>query len=147
MPPQPKKKQQVRFAETATVVVVRKCNYHYENWYRKGEVRAFKRDIEKACLAKADPYSKVMKSVGYCVQQGTVSPNFAVEDEIRGLEHLLSPDVARVLIQHRQRTIDQVLKEQERQLLCGEYDADKIASVSKQNSRFVVELRRRIAEL
>ena len=91
MPPKPKKKQQVRFAETATVVVVRKCNYHYENWYRKGEVRAFKRDIEKACLAKADPYSKVMKSVGYCVQQGTVSPNFAVEDEIRGLEHLLSP--------------------------------------------------------
>jgi hypothetical protein len=44
-------------------------------------------------------------------------------------------------------TIDQVLKEQERQLLFGEHDPEKIAMISQKNSSFVVEWRRRIAEL
>jgi hypothetical protein len=60
---------------------------------------------------------------------------------------MLSPELARVLIQRRKMTIDQVLKEQERQSLCGEHDPEKIAMISQKNSSFVVEWRRRIAEL
>ncbi|KAL3786840.1 hypothetical protein ACHAWO_003183 [Cyclotella atomus] len=137
--------KRLRFSETAQVMVVRKVRYG--NWLNKSEIREFKRDVHTSALAKTDLYSQVMRTIGYSVQQGTTSPEFKVEEDVRGLEHLLSPEVTRVLIQRRKMTIDQVLKEQERQLLFGEHDPEKIAMISQNNSSFVVEWRRRIAEL
>jgi hypothetical protein len=137
-------KKRVRFSETSTLIVVPGANYN--NWYSKDEVRAFKRDI-RASVAEAKSYSKVMKCIGYSVQQGNAQLNLRVDDSIRGLEHLLSPELLKVLNFARTKSIKDILQGQSRQRSLGLQDEESIAKISKLDSKFVVELRRVIAEL
>jgi hypothetical protein len=80
---------------------------------------------------------------------GEVQGNINLHDiqDIRGLEHLLSPQVYAVLMQRRIATINRVLDEQKQQAMLSVKDVDKIASISMENSEFAREWRTRIALL
>ena len=138
------KKKKLRFAKTSTLIMIPKvsCN----NWYTKSEISEFKRDIRHS-VAEAAEYSKVMKCIGYSIQEGTALKSFDVDESVCGLEHLISPEICRILTHFRKLTVAKVLKEQERQLVLREHDSNKIATVSEKYSKFVVEWRRLIAEL
>ena len=138
------KKKKLRFAETSILIVIPKtsCN----NWYSKSEISEFKRDIQNS-LAEVAGYSKVMECIGYSIQGGTALQSFDIDASICGLEHMISPEICRILTHFRKVTIAKVLKEQERQMASGENNSNKIAAISKRYSKFVVEWRRLIAEL
>jgi hypothetical protein len=144
------KEKQVRFAETSTLFLTSsKTNQEHEStWYTKQEVRGFKQSIRESSASLTRSYdAKVMRAIGYSVQQGITRPELQVQDvdSIRGLEHLLSPDVCKLLVQRRRATTTRVLEEQARQVCAGERDAAKIAAVSAKNSKFAVEWRQRIS--
>ncbi|KAL3804175.1 hypothetical protein HJC23_013694 [Cyclotella cryptica] len=149
--PNPTKKQ-VRFSETSILLVTApKTSCENEaTWYNKNDIREFKQHSrELSASLVGTPDAKTMRFIGYSVQEGTDLPSLKVEDvdRIRGLEHLMCPDVCKVLLQRRRATIANVLEEQRRQELNGEHDAAKIALISSRNSRFAVEWRQRIATL
>ncbi|KAL7482076.1 hypothetical protein ACHAW6_007761 [Cyclotella cf. meneghiniana] len=149
--PNPTKKQ-VRFSETSILLVTapKTCCENEATWYNKNDIRAFKQHSRESSAAlMGTQEAKMMRCIGYSVQEGTDLPDMKVEDveRIRGLEHLMSPDVCKVLLQRRRATIVKVLEEQRRQELAGEQDAAKIALISSRNSKFAVEWRQRIATL
>lgn len=83
------------------------------------------------------------------MQEEIIQPKVKIEDvtSIRGLEHLLSRDVCKVLVRARTCTISRVLDEQAWQTHTGKYDAAKLAAVSLKSSKFAVDWRRLIANV
>ena len=117
------------------------------SWYNTHEIYEFKNDIkEKSQALCGTPNAHAMACIGLCIQTGEAEAELVIckIEEIRGLEHLLSLEVCRVLVQSRKVVIARVLQEQARQEEVGSYDAEKIASVSLASSEFAKEWRRRI---
>ena len=137
--PNPTKKQ-VRFSETSILLVTapKTCWENEATWYNKNDIREFKQHSRESSAALMGTHdAKMMRCIGFSVQEGTDLPEMKIEDveRIRGLEHLMSPDVCKVLLQRRRATIARVLEEQRRQELAGEQDAAKIALISSRNFR------------
>lgn len=146
------KKKHLRFAETSTLIITqpKTASEMASSWYDTHDICDFKTDIKKAShVLCGTPNAHAMTYIGRCIQTGEAQAEVTIDDieKIRGLEHLLSPGVCRILLQSRKRTIARVLQEQARQEEVGSYDAEKIASVSLASSEFAKEWRRRIMVL
>jgi hypothetical protein len=118
--------------------------------FSKEEASEFKRNAKSTSKLYRDRHeAQAMRYIGRCIQTGEVQGSVNLHDieDIRGLEHLLSPQVYVVLMQRKIATINRVLDEQKQQAMLGVKDVDKIASISIENSEFAREWRTRIALL
>ena len=122
-----------------------------DSWYTKRDVALFKQNIRHATnVLRETRTAKAMKHVAYSIASNTPqSPiNFHRSGSaIVGLEHLLSPEVLKLLFQRRRLTAARVIEEQAVQSSLGENDAERIAQVSKHNSAFTREWALRIPSL
>ncbi len=146
------KRKELRFANLSTLILTqpKTAPELASSWYNKHEIYEFKNDIKKKSQALCrTPNAHVMAYIGRCIQTGDAQAELVTYDaeEIRGLKHLLSPEICRVLVQSRKAVIVRVLQEQARQEEVGSYDAEKIASLSLASSEFAKEWRRRIMVL
>ena len=147
-----RKQKHVRFSESSTLIITQPKTVAEmsETWYSKQEVAEFKRDVKESSKNQwGTPQAQAMRYIGHCVQSGESQAELAIDnvERIRGLEHLISPEVCRVLLQRRRATIGRVLQEQRRQEEEGSFDAEKIATLSLVNSEFAREWRKRIMHL
>lgn len=143
-------KKRLRWAETSTVIVTARktSNENKASWYNKQDIRLFKRETKDSTVSLIGSHdAKVMKLVGFSVQEGTALKVKAQNVNCHGLEHLISREVCYVLCQSRWKAIAGVLEEQERQRETGDHDVAKIASVSTKASRFAVQWRQRITDV
>lgn len=147
-----KRPKHIRFAESSVLIITQPKTpaEMASTWYNKAEVAAFKRDIKESSQSQCGTArAHAMRYIGHCIQTGEEQKPLDITgiEEFRGLEHLLSPEVCRVLLQRRRATMARVLAEQARQESQGIHDADRIAAVSLANSEFAREWRRRIMNL
>lgn len=143
-------KKQLRFADTSTLIftVQKTSGENNATWYTKDDIAQFKKAAkDSAALLANEEESKVLKLLGYSAQEGLTMPKLKLRDStsIRGLEHMASKDVAKVLCKSQRCTIYRVIEEQTRQSSSGTYDAEQIAAVSQKSSRFAVVYRQLIA--
>jgi hypothetical protein len=116
-------------------------------WYTEKELIAFKHKIEgDSLIMRSTPQAQAMKNVCQSIRNNEALADLNTDDieRIRGLEHLLAPEVYIKLVKMRRVTIEKVLKEQADQQKLGVIDVEKLASVSIENSEFVREWRHRI---
>ncbi|KAL7519590.1 hypothetical protein ACHAWX_004344 [Stephanocyclus meneghinianus] len=145
-------KKKLKFSDVATVIVTqtKSSSAPQSTWYRKHEISKFKRNIKQTSRRIwGSPPAQAMRYIGHCIQTGEHQAFLCIEniEEIRGLEHLLSPEVYTVLLQRRRATIAKVLQEQADQRKAGLHDIARIAAVSMANSAFAREWRERIMSL
>lgn len=145
--------KRVRFSDMSTLILTQpKSNEELcDSWYTKRDVALFKQNIRHATnVLRETRTAKAMKHVAYSIASNTPqSPiNFhGSGSAIVGLEHLLSPEVLKLLFQRRRLTAARVIEEQAVQSSLGENDAERIAQVSKDNSAFTREWALRIPSL
>ncbi|KAL3781834.1 hypothetical protein HJC23_011143 [Cyclotella cryptica] len=144
------RKKKVHFSETSMLIVTRpKSSSDLQAcWYTKKDIAQFKHHVRvSAQTLSGTPSSNIMKHIAYSVASGSPQSNIDVQEKERfcGLEHLLSPEVLKVLIQRRKMTIARVLEEQDIQIRLKENDPHRLALASMTNSSFTKEWRRRIA--
>ncbi|KAL7520220.1 hypothetical protein ACHAWX_007241 [Stephanocyclus meneghinianus] len=144
--------KKLRFSDVATVIITqsKSSSDPKSSCYSKQEISQFKRNIKKTSRSIwGSPSAQAMRFIGHCIQSGKHQAFLFIEnlEEIRGLEHLLSPEVYSVLLQRRRATIAKVLQEQADQRKAGLRDTTRIAIVSMANSAFAREWRERIMSL
>jgi len=144
--------KKLRFSDVATVIITQSKSHSdpKSSWYSKQEISQFKCNIKKTSRSIwGSPPAQAMRYIGHCIQTGERQAFLYIEniEEIRGLEHLLSPEVYTVLLQRRRATIAKVLQEQADQRKAGLHDTTRIAIVSMANSAFAREWRERIMSL
>ena len=79
------------------------------------ETSEFKRNAKSTSkLYRESPKAQAMIYIGRCIQASEVQNDFILNDveDIRGLEHLLSPHLYVLLMQRKTATIDRVSGEQ-----------------------------------
>jgi len=116
-------------------------------WYTKKEIAQFKRNVRLTSQAlRKTRTAKAMKLIAHSAATGSPHANIRVhgKEGIRGIEHLLSPEVKHCLIKTRQKTITRVLEEQ--QVQKSSRRIASIAQVSETNSSFSKEWCTRIAK-
>lgn len=172
-PPQQRQKQQrrVRFSETSQAVILpaRTSEELNQCWLTKSDVAGYKRltKIQAASLS-ATRTAKLLKHVAYLAatthgdrdKTGDRAPSPTPQDAaaslglggridaVRGMEHLVCPTVARLLIQRRRAVLLRVLEEQER--VRGREDGgaeERIARAAREASSFSREWSRRVLGL
>ena len=144
--------KRLRFSEMSTLVIFPpRSDVHVQNsWYSKEEVALFKRELRTSTQALRDTRTaKAMKYIAYSISTGLPLTNIHIhgKEHIRGMEHLLSPDVLKLLFQRRRQTITRVLEEQASQKQNGMGDPSRLAQVSMNNSSFTREWAHRISNL
>ncbi|KAL3804153.1 hypothetical protein HJC23_013672 [Cyclotella cryptica] len=145
--------KKLRFSDVATVIIIAQPKHNSDPksaWYSKKEISQFKRNTSKTSrFIWGTRRAQAMRYIGRCIQTGEAQADLSIEniEEIRGLEHLLSPEVYTVLLQRRRATISKVLEEQSCQHKAGVNDIARIATVSMLNSEFAKEWRQRIMSL
>ena len=72
---------------------------------------------------------------------------FDGDAEMNGVENLLTTKIIKIRVLYRKRLLDSVLEEQERQHDSGEYDATRLARISKHYSKWTVKRARLIGLL
>ena len=158
--------KRTRFSDTSTLVVFppRSDEDIHASWYTKQDLAGFKQDIRKSTMAlRTTRTAKAMKRIAFSIASGSSSSEMSSVtrsttamdlhihgiEHIRGLEHLLSPDVLKVIIHRRRMNIARVLQEQEMQTkVMGKYDPSNIlGQVSERNSLFSREWSCQISNL
>ena len=72
---------------------------------------------------------------------------FDGDAEMNGVENLLTTKIIKIRVLYRKQVLDSVLEEQERQYDSGEYDARRLARISKYYSKWTVKRARLIGLL
>eukprot|EP01083_Nonionella_stella_P265422 899102_1 len=135
----------VRFAEFSQLILTEpKSSTDIRNaWFTKREISKFKRDLHLAAKAmRQTRTAKVIKYIGHSAATRTPQVDIHVRgtEIIRGLEHLLSPEVFKLLHVRRKKTIAAVIEEQQAQKRAGSsIDTFSTAQVSEANSSFSKE--------
>jgi hypothetical protein len=142
----------VAFSETATLVTM-----HLDTqpalkvlWYTQDDISRFKQETFHSVSSLLETNASVAKvyiEKSLLVNRSNdISPFVGIE-HVCGIEHLMSPQVMRMILATRSLTIERVLREQERQKRTGENKGQLIAQASMETSVFAREWRRRVAEL
>lgn len=146
----------VRFSETSVLVITRPktSNDLKATWYSRKDLVQFKQcaRADAQILSQTTSLENVINRVAYSAATGEGTPQAHTAtiqglELMNGIEHLLAPQVLRVLLQRRKKTIATVLEEDRAQLRLGTRDPQRLASVSSESSGFSKELRQRIAFL
>ncbi len=138
--------KRVRFAEDALLRVYPKPSEQsvQKSWYTKREMESFKIAIRDEILSlRQRNAGKEMESfVHFIISPGTMVPHSRMESlhenilELRGLEHIVSPQVLNLLLLKRKTAIAHVLQEQETQMLLGLRDDRRLAEASMRCTKF-----------
>ena len=148
---QVKPKKTLRFSDSSTLLITapKTRSEMKSSWYSKQEISGFKLTVkENSRSLRGSERAQAMRYIGRCVQTGESQSDLDIDNKtIRGMEHLLSPEVYSVLLHGRKATIRNVLQEQARQESEGIHDDGRIAAVSMSSSKFAREWRRRITNL
>lgn len=142
--------KRLRFSENSHLIITKaKSGEDIKNtWYSKRELARFKIDVYDT--AKALRVTRTAKAIKYMARAATRpgSPQLHLHvhgiEHIRGLEHLISPEVFKSLWQRRQKAISRVLEDQQAQKKSGQsVDHTRLARVSEMNSAASREWSRR----
>lgn len=137
--------KRLRFAEFSQLVLTNtKSSEDVENtWYTKKEISQFKTDVRLTSQSlRQTRTAKAMKYIALSAANGP-NPNLAIhvhgKEVIRGIEHLISPEVTRYMVERRRKTITGVLEEQQAQKKATLPCQYHLAQVSEVNSSFSKE--------
>lgn len=165
-----RRRQQVGFSPRSEVIVLPSAKDHEgdlaRKWYDRAELAEFKAESRRVALSLSGTRTaRLMKGLAYLAASGSSDGKGAAVDAttsasssssslacIRGLEHLLCPTVARLLLHRRRVHVGRVLDEQRRLRAADAANeprswADELASVSMANSEFGKEWTRRVTVL
>ncbi|KAL3787489.1 hypothetical protein HJC23_001139 [Cyclotella cryptica] len=145
-------KKRVHFSTTSTLVLLRPRSDRdrQASWYSKREMEQFRHNTHlTARVLMGSRSSDDVRHVAYSIASGVPRSNDTLyhKEMVCGLEHLIAPEVLKVLIRRRRMTVARVLEEQDEQWRSGEYDSGRIALASMENSNFTKEWGQRIARL
>ena len=138
----------LRFSELTTVIFVKqrsKEDLMNSSWYSKDDIKRFKRMVSASAYAVKDTRTadKMSCLASASIEYHLPPPVLRIhrKELMRGLEHRLSPEVARHILRRRKRAIRGVVEAQN--LL----DRTSLAISYKMNSRFANEWTRMITQL
>jgi hypothetical protein len=128
----------LRFNEFSTVAVLplRSKEDRLNSWYMRQEISAFKRSTTALADALKDTRTaKAMKHIAASIEHRSTPPrpNIHGKEVIRGIEHMIAPEVSRHMLRRRKRTIHGVLKGQ------AHLDHEKLAQAYRASSVFAKE--------
>eukprot|EP01083_Nonionella_stella_P009091 26342_1 len=143
------KRLRVSFSEFSQLVVTEAQSREDSKatWYTRKEIKQFKRNASlTADSLRETRTAKTIKYIAQSAATGTPHAYIRVHgiEFIRGIEHLISPEVVKYMVDKRRRTLASVLAEQEAQKKSVSPCHRKLAQVSEMNSSFSKELFSRI---
>lgn len=146
-PNRPRKR--ARFSETSTLAYTPTptADAVRSSWYSRREATKFKQELKETIVSfRGSGIDGAINDLAYFVAKGdlssakkVVAASSSQEGFIRGVEHLMSAEVAGLMIRRRRNTISRVLKEQTIQKILGIADPLRIAAVSEDQSWFAKE--------
>jgi len=148
-------RKSLRFSEYSSLVLIKPLGTEEAQnaWYTKKEMDEFKKTALVDSLAlKGTRTAEIMEQVVHSVAAGMPpKDNDKIDNKeaIRGIEHFLSPDILKMVIEMRTRHKWTVLKAQRLQKLAGSCTKDPtfVAKVSETSSEFSKEWCSRITNL
>ena len=136
----------VRFSDMSSLTIYpyQPPLHEHGTWYTRSQTSAFKKQVVREVIAlRNSPSAVEAKKSGMRAyrdahqermeQMSISSPELAVVHRVRGLEHLLSPNVTKQITIRRRKVIERVLQEQEFQRAVGRIDTARLREVSMQN--------------
>lgn len=144
--PRSESRKRLRFSSYSELVEIeQKSSSEAQNmWYTKKETAQFKRDVLFTSQALRETRTaKVMKHMARSAAFGLPPDDIHVKGKevIHGIEHLISPEVLKLLLVQRRRTIAAVISDHQAQKIAGRgVDALRTAQVSEACSSFSKEL-------
>ncbi|KAL7535502.1 hypothetical protein ACHAXR_010862 [Thalassiosira sp. AJA248-18] len=112
-------------------------------WYTRQDMTRFKMNARRISLAHRETRTaNLMDNIALSAATGLPHADIHINgsEHIRGIEHLISPQVSKFLIVKRRKTITAVLQEQQAQKKAGMgLDPSRTAQVSEANSSFSKE--------
>ncbi|KAL7544060.1 hypothetical protein ACHAXR_013564 [Thalassiosira sp. AJA248-18] len=142
--------KRVQFSECSQLLIITEGDTDAkQEWYTKEDIIQFKKNVRVASTAlRKTRTAKTMKYIARSAAAGSpqVDVHFHGVEHIRGIEHLLSPEVCKLLWVQRQNTIHRVLEEDQAQKRAGMgTDPSRTAQVSEANSSFSKEWSSRVS--
>lgn len=142
----------VTFSEKSTLIITRPKPQSELKllWYTQADIRRFKQETWKSVNSLLETNASTAKAYiekSLRVDQRYDMCRFGGIEHVCGIEHLLSRKVFDVIMATRALSIEQVLREQERQKRTGNNQCELIARASMQASVFVREWHHRKAVL
>ena len=131
-------RKSLRFSEISTVTLLqpRSKEDRLNSWYSRKEITEFKRSQRALVEALQDTRtSKAMKLIAASIEHRSTPPVLHIRGKelIRGIEHVIDPELSRLIKRRRKRTIHGVLKAQ------SHLDHDRLAQSYRINSVFAKE--------
>mmetsp|Transcript_5217 Transcript_5217/g.8616 ORF Transcript_5217/g.8616 Transcript_5217/m.8616 type:complete len:191 (+) Transcript_5217:88-660(+) len=128
----------LRFSGFSTVVLLQPWGKEdrFNSWYSREEMYAFKQSRANLVEALQDTRTATaMKHLAASIEHRSVPPARHIYNKelIRGIEHLLSPEVARHLLRKRRRAIHEVLLAQ------NQLDHESLAKAYRVDTAFAKE--------
>ena len=135
--------KRLRFSEFSSLVLTepRSAQDRANTWYTKEEIAEMKTLNRLTSLKFHDTRTaKCMKYIAQGAAKQTPQPfiNVRGKEVILGIEHLLSPEVMRYIVEKRRKAITSVLEEQEVQRMAGKEITD-LRQVSEMHTSFSKE--------
>ena len=143
--PTSKSSKRLRFSPTSELIVTdpKTTRDRQSAWYSKAQINEFKQGARQTALSYRETRtSKLIKCIAISAITGSPPVEIQVRgaEHIRGLEHMISLDVLKVLLDRRRSTIRAVLECQKEMRDAGiRVDPSRIAFVSEANSLFTRE--------
>ena len=143
--PTSKSRKRLRFSPTSELIITdpKTTRDRQSAWYTKATIDEFKRCARQTALSHRETRtSKLIKCIAISATTGSPPVEIQVRgaEHIRGLEHMISLDVLKVLLDRRRSTIRAVLECQKEMRDAGiRVDPSRIAFVSEANSSFTKE--------
>ena len=138
------KKRKVCFSDLSSLVLTEekttqdRCNA----WYSRDDITKFKKNAHlTSCALRKTRTAKVMKHIASSASHNAPLATVDVKGKevIRGIEHLISSEVMKYIIDRRKSLIKRVLYEQKIQRVEGINDPSALAYLSEVNSSFSKE--------
>ena len=138
------KKRRVCFSDLSSLVLTEektaqdRCNA----WYSRDDITKFKKNAHlTSCALRKTRTAKVMKHIASSASHNAPLATVDVKGKevIRGIEHLISSEVMKYIIDRRKSLIKRVLYEQKIQRVEGINDPSALAYLSEVNSSFSKE--------
>ena len=143
-------KKRLRFSDMSSLILTEPKTSEdlHEAWYTRSEISRFKKTAHQTSKALWETRSsKVMKHIACSAANHAPQANIEVKGKevIRGLEHLISYEVMKYLVERRRNVIARVLEDQDAQKMEGTgSDHLRTAQVSEMHSAFAKEWCKRI---
>lgn len=133
-----KPSKSIRFSEFSSVLLVRPRNKEdlVNSWYSQKEISRFKKSRTLLVSALRDTRTATaMKHIAASIEHRSAPPVLRIhyKEHVRGIEHVLAPEVARHLLRKRRLAINKVIQAQ------AQLDHEKLAQTYRVSSVFASE--------